>query len=36
MNHAATPSQGSLDRTHIDFEQEIVQLIKTPNKSSSF
>jgi hypothetical protein len=36
MDHTAARSQGPLDRTHIDFEQEIVQLIKTPNEPSSF
>jgi len=36
MNYAATPSQGRLDRSHVDFEQDVVQFIKTPDKPSTF
>ena len=36
LNHTATPSQSPLDHTHIDFEQDLVQLIKTPNEPSAF
>jgi hypothetical protein len=36
MNHTATPAQGRLNRPHIDFEQDLVQFIKTPDKPSTF